>query len=74
MIRCPRCGESYYVENYSTSTAMYCPPVFQNGICISEDHNIYNTYCTCLSCGNNFYYSNRESPLESEPDMRPIYS
>ena len=27
--KCPHCGDSYYRENYSTTTTMYYPPYLQ---------------------------------------------
>lgn len=53
---CPHCGESYYMENYSTTTAVYYPPVYKNGVNINPDRNTITTYCTCLNCGKNFSY------------------
>ena len=58
MIKCPNCGESYFQENYTASTAMYCPPVYLNGVYIeTSDNNYHSTYCTCLNCGKNFSYT-----------------
>ena len=59
MIKCPKCGESYYQESYSTCTAMYCPPIWKNGININPDRNITTTNCICMVCGNNFSYQTR---------------
>lgn len=56
-IRCPYCGESYYMENYTASTAMYAPMVWKDGELISTDPNYHTTYCTCLNCQNNFSYT-----------------
>ena len=60
MIKCPHCGESYYRENYSVCTAVYYPPIWKNGVNINPDKNTHTTYCTCLNCGNDFCYSDRE--------------
>ena len=70
MIRCPNCGESYYRENYSTCTAMYYPPIWKNGVNINPDRNISTTYCTCLVCGNDFTYNNREIEDDSMQTIR----
>ena len=57
---CPYCGESYYAENYSTTTAMYWAPIFKNGVLMNENPNTTTTYCTCCNCGKSFSYSNKE--------------
>ena len=54
---CPNCGESYYMENYSRSTAMYFPPIYKDGVNINPDRNIHTTYCTCMNCGKEFSYN-----------------
>lgn len=54
--KCPYCGESYYRENYSTTTAMYFPPIYKNGVNINPDRNISTTYCTCMNCGKDFSF------------------
>lgn len=54
--KCPHCGESYYMEKYSTRTAVYYPPIFKDGININPDRNITTTYCTCMNCGKDFSY------------------
>lgn len=57
LIKCPNCGESYYTERYTTSTAMYFPPVWKNGVNLNPDRNIHTTYCTCMNCHKEFSYS-----------------
>lgn len=52
--KCPHCGESYYAEMYSVSTAMYCPPVWKDGVNINPDRNQTTTHCRCLNCGKEF--------------------
>ena len=54
--KCPHCGESYYIENYSMTTALYCPPIYKDGVNINPDRNQTTTHCTCLNCGKNFRY------------------
>lgn len=56
LIRCPHCGESYYMEKYSISTCMYCPPIYKNGVNINPDRNTTTTHCTCMNCGKEFSY------------------
>lgn len=53
---CPHCGESYYMENYTTTTAMYFPPIYKNGVNINPDRNKSVTHCTCMNCGKDFSY------------------
>lgn len=66
MARCPQCGDSYYVENYCTTTSMYYPPVIKDGKNLNPDGNITTHYCTCQSCGNNFVFSTRYGELYRE--------
>ena len=54
--KCPHCGESYYYEKYSTTTCLYCPPIYKDGVNINPDHNTTTTYCHCLNCGKEFSY------------------
>ena len=56
LIRCPHCGESYYMVNYSECTAMYFPPIYKDGVNINPDRNITTTHCTCMNCGKGFNY------------------
>ena len=60
-IKCPNCGESYFTESYSTTTAMYYPPGYKNGININPDRNITTTTCYCKVCGKTFNYQYRGS-------------
>ena len=53
---CPHCGKSYYRENYSTTTAMYCPPIYKDGININQNRNTTTTHCTCLNCNKDFSF------------------
>ena len=55
-IKCPKCGESYYIERYSTVTVMYFPPVYKNGVNINPDRNITTVVCECLNCGQPFSF------------------
>lgn len=57
LIRCPRCGDSYYSEQYSTTTAMYWAPVFRNGILQNSNPNKTTVVCHCCTCGNEFKYT-----------------
>lgn len=56
LVRCPHCGESYYMENHSECTAMYFPPIYKDGVNINPDRNVTTTHCTCMNCGKNFNY------------------
>lgn len=55
-VNCPHCGESYYRENYSTTTAVYYPPIYKDGVNINPDRNTTTTHCTCMNCGKNFSF------------------
>lgn len=53
-IKCPHCGVSYYTEMYSTSTAVYYPPIYKDGININPNLNKTTRHCKCLECGKEF--------------------
>lgn len=55
-IKCPKCGESYYQELYSSSTCVYYPPIYKDGVNINPDKNTTTTHCRCIKCGENFSY------------------
>lgn len=69
-IKCPHCGESYYMEHYSTTTAVYYPPIWKNGVNVNPDRNTTTTYCTCMNCHKDFSYSNKE--IENEHSIKPL--
>lgn len=52
--KCPHCGESYYTENFRTTTALYCPPIYKNGVNINKASNTTTANCTCLNCNKEF--------------------
>ena len=54
-IKCPYCGNSYYTVGYTTTTAMYFPPVIKDGVNINPDRNTSTTSGQCLVCHNTFY-------------------
>jgi ribosomal protein S27E len=54
MIKCPKCGWSYYTIRYSTTTCLAWQPIFKDGELINENPNTTTMYCTCLNCGNEF--------------------
>ena len=51
---CPKCGESYYMENGGISTCVYYPPIYKDGVNINPDRNKITTHCKCLNCGKEF--------------------
>lgn len=53
-IKCPYCGESYFMKKYSVSTATYCPPIWKDGVNINPGKNIITTYCKCMACKKDF--------------------
>lgn len=55
-IKCPKCGENYYKEYYSTRTAMYYPPIYKDGININLDGNITTKVCQCMNCDEVFSF------------------
>ena len=50
-IKCPHCKESHYMELYSMTTAVCCPPIYKDGI----NRNFSTTKYQCLSCGKEFF-------------------
>lgn len=58
---CPHCGESYYRELQSISTAKYYPPIYKDGVNINPDRNTTTTECECLNCGKHFSYTRQEA-------------
>ena len=49
IIKCPQCDNSYYVEKYNTTTAVYYPPIYKDGVNVNPDGNITTHYCQVLS-------------------------
>lgn len=66
LIKCPQCKDSYYMEKYTTTTAMYFPPIYKDGININPDGNITTHYCQCRTCGREFTYSTKYGELYRE--------
>ena len=54
---CPHCGESYYMEKYSTCTALYFPPIYKDGVNINPDKNTTARHCKCMNCGKEFSFT-----------------
>ncbi len=55
--RCPHCGESYYMENFGITTAVYYPPIYKDGVNINPDRNTTSVNCTCMNCGKEFSFT-----------------
>ena len=55
-IKCNKCGASYFIELYNTTTAVYYPPIYKNGVNINPDKNITTTVCRCCECNNIFSF------------------
>lgn len=55
-IECPYCKATYYMVRYSTTTAVYYPPIYKSGININPDKNITTYVCECQNCGKTFSY------------------
>jgi hypothetical protein len=45
------------MENYNTSTCVYYPPIYKDGVNINPDRNTCTTHCTCLNCGKEFSFT-----------------
>lgn len=48
--KCPHCGASYYTPKGSYTTALYCPPIYKDGVSINNMKNTSKTTYHCLSC------------------------
>ena len=53
-IECPYCGAKHYKVGGSSTTAMYCPIIVEDGKIVSKDRNICTTEYHCLDCGKTF--------------------
>lgn len=55
MIKCPHCGESYFVVLYETTTLGYWTPIYRNGklITVNNNNNVMSQ-CKCLACEKEF--------------------
>lgn len=62
LIRCPKCGESYYRQMYATTTALYWEPVFRNGVLQNSNPNTTTIHCQCCVCHTEFSYQDKEDP------------
>lgn len=48
--KCPHCGASYYTPEGSYTTALYCPPIYKDGVNINKMKNTSKTTYHCLAC------------------------
>ena len=55
-VKCPHCGESYYRENYTSTTDLYFPPIYKDGVNINPDRNAVTAHCTCMNCKKEFCF------------------
>lgn len=69
MIKCPNCGESYYTEHYSTTTAIGWSAVYKDGVLQNNNPNISTSYCTCCKCGHDFYYTEQYGEVQDIVDQ-----
>ena len=53
-VKCPHCGDSYYMEGPNITTCVYYPPIWKDGVNVNPDRNKTTTHCTCMSCGKEF--------------------
>lgn len=57
LIKCPYCGESYYLELYKTTTCLGWAPIYKNGVLQNSNPNTTTTHCRCLNCNKDFEYT-----------------
>lgn len=69
LIKCPNCGESHYQYHYSTTTAMGWAQIYKDGIPQNSNPNISTSYCTCCTCGHDFYYTEQYGEVQSIIDQ-----
>ncbi len=55
--KCPYCQESYYIERYNMTTAVYYPPIYKDGVNINPDRNTTTVTCECMACGKEFSFN-----------------
>lgn len=67
LIRCPRCGESYYAQRYSVSTTLYWEPVWRDGVLQNANPNTTTVFCHCCACGHEFSYQYKGDEYEKYP-------
>ena len=53
---CPYCRENYYMVKNMSSTCVYYPPIYKDGVNINPDRNKTTVECTCMNCGKDFSY------------------
>ena len=55
VLKCPKCGSlGPLSQGISMTTAVYYPPVWENGVNINPDGNITRTEFICEKCGCKF--------------------
>lgn len=55
LIRCPHCGESYYMYLFSERTLAYYPTIYKDGVPIhNEDKNKTTNHYECMNCHKGF--------------------
>ena len=52
--KCPHCDESYYTPGASITTALYCPPIYKNGVNVNKMKNTSKTTYHCCACGRDW--------------------
>ena len=77
-ISCPKCGARYFMPRYSTSTAMYFPPIYKDGVNINPDKNIHTNVCECMNCHTIFSYRTQNGEILDgycaiNKEERPLY-
>jgi hypothetical protein len=51
---------------YSTTTAMYYPPIYKDGVNINPNRNITTHTCQCMACNKEFTYQERMGEIINE--------
>ena len=54
-ISCPHCGKKDFRTYGTSSTCMYYPPRYVNGVNVNPDRNVHFAECECCACNKPFY-------------------
>lgn len=56
---CPNCHSHKYIDHGTAATLAYYIPIYENGVNINPDKNIYNTAVECCKCHHRYIISHQ---------------